>query len=335
MSMSDIAWLTTRLPAQEPLQRRSEADYYGASDLIGSALGYATAPRSAASWKHGVSFDKDFAYPELLLTEGNRLTRHLVGNEWQASALRSSGYSRVHAVGVPFLHVPDSGACRVPRSLLVMPVHSLADANSAREEDGYVDQLCSIRARFDVVVACVSATCVRKGEWTGTFARRGIPWVTGADSFDRNALRRMGVLFDTFDFVTSNVLGSHLAYAAHRGCRVSIWGPYAKYRIEDYKNVPWHRKRWHKLGERTQRLSEEYVRAAHPVLFRDPWDAPDLQAWAAPFLGLAFRRELSCMARLLGWSPIGQAEVLLHRATKRVSGLGRGALRRVRAASPS
>ena len=138
MSMSDIAWLTTRLPAQEPLQRRSEADYYGASELIASLTGRAAAPRSAASWKHGVSFEKDFAFPELLLTEGNRLTRHLVGNDWQASALRGRGYPRVHAVGVPFLYVPRSGAARLSGSLLVMPVHSLANASSSHDEEAYV-----------------------------------------------------------------------------------------------------------------------------------------------------------------------------------------------------
>lgn len=329
-----VEWLTARLPPVQPIQRRSEADYYGASDLIGTALGLAAPPRSVASWKHGVSYERSMNAPELLLTEGNRATRHLVANEWQAARLRKAGYLRVHAVGAPFLYVDPGAPARLPRSLLVMPAHHVLNATHAFDEQGYMDGLRAIRGRFDLVVACVSAACLRSGSWTRALDRAGIPWIVGADSSDRNALRRMKQMFSAFEFVTTNALGSHVAYAAYSGCRVSIWGPYAQVRLEDYRDVPWYQKHWGRASELVDCYSESHVRRSHPGLFRDPWEAEGLGAWAEAFLGHEHKQEPAELARLLGWTAIGQAEVVLHRTVKRSAELGRAVIRRVRHLSP-
>lgn len=328
-----IDWLTSQLPPVRPLERRCEADYYGASDAIASALGRAEPPHSIASWRHGVSFERSMNAPELLLTEGNRATRHLVANDWQAACLRRAGYLRTHAVGAPFLYARPSGAKRAPGSLLIMPAHRVANAMHAFDEDGYADRLRDIRDRFATVVACVSATCARDGSWTSALERIGIPWIVGADSSDRNALRRMRQLFDIFEFVTTNTLGSHVAYAAYSGCRVSIWGPYAQVRLEDYRSVPWYQKNWKRAAELIECFSESHVRRNHPMLFADPWAAQDLRTWSEPYVGHAFRREPADVARLLGWSRLGQAEAVAHRAARRSLELGRGAMRRIRTAS--
>ena len=330
-----IEWLTSQLPAIRPIERRSEADYYGASDLIGAALGYATLPRSIASWKHGVSYERTMRAPELLLTEGNRATRHLVANEWQAARLRRAGYLRVHAVGVPFLYSEPPDTKRLPHSLLVMPAHHVLNSTHAFDEKGYTESLRALQDRFDPVIACVSATCAREGNWTHTLEKVGIHWILGADSVDRNALRRMRKIFAMFEFMTTNTLGSHVAYAAYSGCRVSIWGPYAQARLEDYRNVPWYQKNWNRASELIECYTESHVRRSHPMLFREPWNAEDLRIWAEPFVGHSFRRGPSEVGRLLGWTPIGQGEALVHCAARRLADLGRGAMRRFRAVSVS
>lgn len=328
-----LDWLTDQLPAIEPIARRTEADYYGASDLIGSALGYRSPPASAASWKHGVFFEPTIRAPRMLVTEGNRITRQLVANDWQVACLRHDGYLRVHAIGVPFLYTQPSGAKRMPNSLLIMPAHRVAMAAHSFDEGAYVDALSSIRGRFDRVVACISAPCAREGGWTRALERIGIPWIIGADSSDRNALRRMRRMFALFEFMTTNVLGSHVAYASFCGCRVSIWGPYAEIRLEDYRAVPWYQKNWRHAPALIECFTEAHVRKSHPILFNDPWTAPPLEDWAKPFLGYLQRRPPAEVARLLGWNPLGQAEVLVHRAARRLRSLSQGALRRLR--SPS
>jgi hypothetical protein len=326
----DIGWLASTLPPVRRIERRSEADYYGAGYLIAEALGLATPPRSIASWKHGVSFVRRMAAPELLLTEGNRATRHLVANEWQASALREAGFVRAHAVGAPYLYAQADGVRRMPRSLLAMPAHHIAGVTHSFDERGYAQALRRIADRFDVVVACISSASVQAGSWTSALQDSGIPWIVGADSHDANALRRMRHLFAMFEFVTTNTLGSHVAYAAYSGCRVSIWGPYAEIKVEDYASIPWYRQRWDRVAELIATFSESHVRKRAPLLFRDPWDAADLKSWAEPFLGDAFRRSPGEVARLLGWTRIGRAELLAHSAAKFGLRVASGMRRRLR-----
>ena len=193
MSSLALEPILRHLPPVEKIERRSEADYYGASHLIATKLGLAAPPRSIASWKHGIIYESGLRSPQLLLSEGNRATRHLVTNQWQADRLREAGYWRVHATGVPFLYAERLADERLRGSLLIMPAHSLSKSTHAFDEAGYVARLAGIRERFSVVAACVNATCVRRGMWIHALERAGIPWLVGADSHDRNALVRMQI----------------------------------------------------------------------------------------------------------------------------------------------
>ena len=326
----DTTWLTARLPRSQLIPRRTEADYYGASDLIAAALRYPAAPRSIASWMHAVSYEQHLDYPELLFPEGNRVTRHLVATTAQVKLLKARGYLRAYAVGVPYLYVEPANAVRMPGSLLVMPAHTVAKALLSFEEEAYGEQLDQIRGRFDRVVACISAPCARSGIWTKTLERRGIPWILGADSSDRNALRRMARLFASFEYMTTNTLGSHIAYAAFSGCKVSICGPYPRYRLEDFKELAWYKKNWGKAQQVIDAMSEPNVRARHPMLFKEPWDAQPLEDWAAQVLGLDNKRSHVELARLLGWTVTGQTEVVIHRAARRTADLAQAVVRRIR-----
>lgn len=334
MNRSSLGWLTDRLPTVERIDRRSEADYYGASHVIAAELGYRTPPRSIASWKHGVLYEPKLAAPDLLLTEGNRATRHLVATAGQVALLRKAGFARVHAVGLPYLYVPSSATERIPGSLLIMPAHSLAKSTGTFDEHGYARGLSSILGRFKCVAACVNAACVQSGRWIRTFDELGIPWFIGADSRDRNALRRIRAIFDTFEYMTTNALGSHVAYAAYSGCKVSIWGPFAEPRLEDYKNLSWYRKHWDRAAELMRIYSEAHVRSHFGVLFREPWSAADdLRAWSAQILGEEHKRPASEVARLLGWSGPGRAEALVHGAASRCRRLGKRFTRTLRRAA--
>jgi hypothetical protein len=325
----DTTWLTKMLPPRQAILRRSEADYYGASDLIACALGYATQPRSVASWMHAVSYERRLDFPELLFPEGNRATRHLVATSGQVQQLTDRGFLRVHATGVPFLYVEPSATTRIPGSLLVMPAHSVANSTHSFDEEGYADQISAVRNRFDVVLASVSFPCTLKGMWTRALERREIPWIVGADSTDKNALRRMAKMFASFEYMTTNALGSHVAYAAFSGCKVSIWGPYANYQLEDFKELAWYKKNWRKAPQVIQNMSEQHVRNRHPMLFRDPWRAESMVEWAGYLLGLQHKRSPLELAQLLGWTALGQIEARLHRAARRCAEMSQAAARRL------
>ena len=53
----------------------------------------------------------------------------------------------------------------------------------------------------------------RTNQWIEAFEAYDIPWIMGASIYDRNALARMRSLFGGFEYVTSNMIGSHLVYA--------------------------------------------------------------------------------------------------------------------------
>src|SRR5690606_17960431 len=119
-----------------------------------------------------------------------------------------------------------------------------------------------------------------------------------------------------FEYMTTNALGSHVAYAAFSGCKVSIWGPYANYRLEDFKELTWYKKNWRKAPQVIESMSEQHVRNRHPVLFRDPWGAESRVDWASELLGLQHKRSLVDLAQLLGWSKTGRIEGFFHQAAK-------------------
>jgi hypothetical protein len=161
-----------------------------------------------------------------------------------------------------------------------------------------------------------------------TFEKHGIPWIAGADSSDRNALRRMAAIFATFESVTGNTLGSHVAYAAYSGCKVSIWGPFAEYRQEDFRGIPWYEKNWKKLPEMFEKLSQRYIRSRHGWLFKEPWVADTNKEWAARYMGLAYKREPAELGRLLGWTMPGRGEAMVHGLFRNSAQLSRAVARK-------
>ncbi len=66
--------------------------------------------------------------------------------------------------------------------------------------------------------------CINNGIWISEFANIGVEVIKGADCFDSNCLSRIKTLFSTFEYVTTNGWGSHVAYALACGAKVSIFG---------------------------------------------------------------------------------------------------------------
>ena len=107
----------------------------------------------------------------------------------------------------------------MPGSMLVMPMHSTSHVAHGHDHPDFLPALAELHKEFDITTACVSGMCVQQGLWTGLFESLDIPWVTGAWIFDRNALARMRVIFESFEYIATNFFGSHIAYAAWCGCK--------------------------------------------------------------------------------------------------------------------
>lgn len=304
--MNDIRWLTGRLPSFQRIVIRGESDYYGVSWQIATALGRPFPPLSYASWRHGWIYYQPLVHPKRVAMYGSPEDIHLVHTEEHVQFLRSHGYKKVFAVGMPFLYAPAVTTERQQGSLLVMPRHITPYIGLEINQEEYADYISTLKHRFDKIVLCVSGACAEHGMWTEAFRRVGIPYIIGADINDRNALPRMRTIFQSFEFMTTHNLGSHVPYAAFCGCKISIAGAYASSENTDYRREPFYREHPEILRDNIRDSSESAIRRRFPHLFVHPPDALEQRDWGEEMLATKHQQPPGEIARLLGWGRVRQ-----------------------------
>lgn len=203
--------------------------HYGAIETSARYAGVAIRPESFdACWHHGC------VPPWLALSGG---TMCCGAPEWQrlpiiawrddhARRFSRDGARDVRLAGAPILYADNGPMERIPGSLLVMPMHThpgeiLEDRSLLQH---YADDIAQTSKSYSSVVACIHAGCKENGLWIPEFSGHSIPVILGASWADVNALVRMRRLFSSFESMTTNGWGSHVAYALAFGCRVSIHG---------------------------------------------------------------------------------------------------------------
>jgi hypothetical protein len=273
-------------------------------------------PCLRGEWQHGWHPPEHNVHPELVVgTNGksriNRRRRcYLVAREDQKTYLASQGYSQVYAVGAPIIYVKKPRIDRIPGSLLVMPSHSLATTTHSWNFDEYADQIKNIESNFSQVVVCVHPNCWEKNYWIREFTRRGIPCVSGATLFDVNALHRMAMLFSRFEFITSNQIGSQHFYAPLFGAKPSIYGTYAEWAYNDFKNSLLFSKCPELIDVCMQINREVKLRKKYAGLFCIPYNAGEFLAEARFQLGYSNRINSEALRMALGWN---NQHVYFHR----------------------
>jgi hypothetical protein len=206
------------------------ADHYGALHVAHAHAGLPLPLHYTLSgaWQHG-SFGPWHHYsPHVLVYNAPGATSRpaFVARQDEADFMRAHGYHAAQAIGLPFVYVPEPQVPRMPRSLLVVPTHTLTG-------DSYVDRtpfetyarsVKELAPHFDRITVCIHPNCRRNGLWVPEFTAPGIEIVYGAETSDAQALLRMRMLFAQFESVTTNDWGSHVVYALASGCKVSIAG---------------------------------------------------------------------------------------------------------------
>jgi hypothetical protein len=183
-----------------------------------------------------------------------------------------------------------------------MPPHVTIQGTLSYPEDLYVDYVRSIADRFSLVVVCVSQQCAEKGIWVGSFERAGIPCLLGAGIQDANALLRMRAIFDTFEYVTTNSFGSHVAYGAAFWAKVSVAGPDYRRTQADLMQELYYQKN-PELAEAALRPERWEMLCKRYWWTRvDPWDARENMEEGLQLIGFKNRRSWEELGKLLGFS---------------------------------
>ena len=305
MNGSNIQWLLQRLPAIKRIWRRVEADFYGASHVIALLTQRKKPPISFATWRHGWIYFDDLCHPKLL-TNGSPQMMNLVANDTHVSVLRNFGYTKLAAVGLPYIYANIFNFDRISNSLVVMPGHTLDYTDHSWNRQAYVNEISALKPYFDSIVACVHSSCVSKGYWVDEFQEAGISCITGADVNDKNALLRIQCIFKSFEYMTTNTIGSHLAYAAYSGCKPSIYGDYVSHKSDDFKHDPFFLKHPELVEYYVRNSAEEKIRRQYPHLFMHPTDALECSDWGAAMVGGKFKKTPEEISDLLGWNLNGQ-----------------------------
>ncbi|MCF8482133.1 MAG: hypothetical protein K9H25_17045 [Rhodospirillum sp.] len=243
-----------------------------------SASGHNYHPALVAQFK--ASQDSDPAAQRDLFERGRETTAFWVARQDQADYLRSEGFKRVEAIGLPAAYLPKVSLPRDPGSLLVMPPHSLPDTEDTRRlRRAYRDYVESLRPAFSRVVAMVAAYDYHRGFWRSEFEAIGVSVLRGAGPADKDSLERLKRILCSFEFMTTNGNGSHIAYGAAFGAKVSIAGPF--HALDDYMlDLPLPVKMYPAIrGQLAELLSEGFLRREYPFLFVDPERASSHVAW--------------------------------------------------------
>lgn len=219
-------------------------------------------------WQHGCFAPWEAATPGALVFNAPGAAGRLacVARQEEADYLIANGFPRARAIGMPIIYTPPAGLARVPRSLLVMPTHTLVgDKFPDRVAFArYADEVREFAADFDHVTVCIHPSCQRNGLWLPEFTERGFSIVIGAQTNDANALVRMRALFDQFETVTSNGWGSHVAYALAFGARVAVHGTKPAWREANLlRDLAWSVDRNSltlALAEKNQRQERDFLR---------------------------------------------------------------------------
>ncbi len=180
-------------------------------------------------WQHGCFGPWYQEVPQLLVYNAPKSQKNsvFVARKDEEELLKKNGFMRAKAIGLPFVYVDAVDVDKVTNSLLVVPTHTLSSSTPlimTEEMLEYVDYIHSISNKFSKVIACIHPLCKENGLWIKQFKAHGIECVTGAATNDKNALKRIKVLFSMFEYVTTNSWGSHVPYALSCGAKVSIIG---------------------------------------------------------------------------------------------------------------
>jgi hypothetical protein len=249
--------------------------------------------RLKGEWQHGWIPPERNIHPELVIGScgssrlNRRSNRFYVARHDQVTFLKKCGYLYVEAIGHPILYVPKPTIPRIPGSLLIMPVHSTIESKTGQDQaiGAYIEYIESIKDKFTEVSACIHQCDLEY--YRNLFDSLGIPIIEGAHENDQNSYARMAALGSTFEYMTTNGFGSHVAYLSYFGARVSVAGPkpeidYTK--IDElifYKNCP---ECIRLIKSATDRISCNYS-----FLARDPWLAPISSQWASKQLGEEYK----------------------------------------------
>jgi hypothetical protein len=184
-------------------------------------------------WIHGWIWWSDL---ELYDFFGNEIPRKnariVVGNQNHKNFLNSKGFTKVYVGGLPFAYVPTQSNERLKSSLILIPNHSAEWATIDLNLENFIKENLDIINNYKHVAVLIHSEDINE-KIINLLSKFKINYIVGANPKAKNSLIRTRLIFDSFEDVLSNVMGSHIIYALASGCRVKL----RPNRIKDIVNI--------------------------------------------------------------------------------------------------
>lgn len=302
------------LPDFKRINLVSSVDRYGFSSLLAERIGVLWPRRSFANWQHGWMWWGASTYEELMMDYGlKEKSQFIVSKSAELEVLKSAGFKNLWVGGLPFSYTEPSKSLRVAGSLLAMPMHSAEQTNKTTSNKleksliDYLDFLESLKRQYSSVWISIYYLDFSPS-LLDEIRKRGLFPIEGARPNDANSLKRVRIIMDTFEFVTSNAIGSHVIYAMFSDCKVSVGGP--KVNIEESDFILDNRfkcfsKKY--IEKSVYHLSREYLQNKFPFILTDnPSNGFQSQEFAREEIGFYNRLKNEDILDALQWGWIPQ-----------------------------
>lgn len=282
------------------IQPRSEPDFYGASSNIASKLGKKRPPFSYSTWSHGCQSGITLGKEQINWMGTWNLNR-LVRNDDVKKFMKQHGFKNVHAVGMPINYTESLVKQRLQKSIVFMPAHSLSYVTMKQNISAMTELALKFKNQGYYVCFCVHRDCVSNGDIVSSLNELKLDWFAGSHASDAYSLQRMRNIFEYFETVLSNTMGSHFFYSQLFGAKFSFIEPYFEYNPEMFINDPF----WIKHPDLCRSVIQSMSRLEIYKKFPEYFDIenPKLdQEHANHVCGSDYVREYGDIADLLGWT---------------------------------
>jgi hypothetical protein len=283
-------------------------DLYGAFDIAREYCGFSQFPSPKPTtdrlmWQHGViCFDIKIPEQGFGAPIPSPETRKLLATKKLLKFYEKRNISHSYAIGLPVVYLPDVTIKRKENTLIVFPGHGVPGSSMSEEiNKNYAKYILSIADKFENVEVCIFGPdfdC--KARIRGIFEEHGFKIVRGVGDA-KFALHEQKKRLLSFSHATSNVMGSHISYAASYGCKVSIAGPIHEYQREHLENIEFY-KLFPTALEIVTNYSETSLRSYFSWLFCDPQEAKTCEAWGNEHIGLDCKLSPMEMCKLFQWT---------------------------------
>lgn len=289
----------------ETVKVYSEPDFYGAGRIIKDKLNLPKNKVSYSSWSHGWE-NANLKSLDQIIWDKSWKYKRLVRTKEVENFLTINGVKNVIAVGLPIIYVDSQNISRRPNSVLIMPAHSLSYVNIEPGMMELINQALVIRESGTYICFCIHPDCIKHGKTIPLLNKYNLDWFAGASPTDINSLQRMRNIFEYFEVVGSNTIGSHFIYSQLFGAKFFFTDLYFEYKSEWFSKDPVLGTKEGLLVYITQQSSYAVIKAKYPKYFQGYKNAHLDKLFAEREVGLDSKVTFDQLSSLLGFDMMDQ-----------------------------